>query len=78
MDGAREALTKVCISGRSTSRRAGHTIDMQTTPRASTVPLHCLNCGCDFHEELRDASSCPHCASPAIWLTRLDIPLGRR
>jgi predicted Zn-ribbon and HTH transcriptional regulator len=46
--------------------------------RPKLVPLHCLNCGFDWRDCLTDASSCPHCASPAIWLTRTDIPLGRR
>jgi predicted Zn-ribbon and HTH transcriptional regulator len=45
---------------------------------AKPVPLHCLNCGFDWSDRLTDASSCPHCSSPAIWLTRTDIPLGRR
>jgi predicted Zn-ribbon and HTH transcriptional regulator len=42
------------------------------------VPLHCLNCGYDWRDRLADATSCPNCASPSIWLTRTDIPLGRR
>jgi predicted Zn-ribbon and HTH transcriptional regulator len=46
--------------------------------RLRVVPLHCLNCGFDWRDRLTDASVCPHCGSPAIWLTRTDIPLGRR
>jgi predicted Zn-ribbon and HTH transcriptional regulator len=46
--------------------------------RIKQVPLHCLNCGFDWRDRLTDAVSCPHCGSPAIWLTRTDIPLGPR